>query len=137
MANMIKHANLEIEKSKSIANERLEGFRVIKQSSGLIQTKLELFEREFNSILGNVSDIKLSGEFKRLAGGLGEIRTILTTDVRNIQIEEPLRIIGDIHGTDAQFLRLQSAFREIERENQILRGRYVKWQGDLPNVHLK
>jgi hypothetical protein len=77
----------------------------------LIQTKLELFEKEFSTIVGNVSDIKLSGEFKRLFGGLGEIRTILTTDIRNLQIEEPLRILGDIHGTDAQYLRLQSAFR--------------------------
>ncbi len=66
---------------------------------------------------------------------MGEIKTILTTDVRNIHIEEPLKLIGEIHGTDGQFLRLQSAFREIERENQILRTKYIKWQEERPNIH--
>jgi hypothetical protein len=60
----------------------------------------------------------------------------LTHDVRKIYIEEPLKIIGEIHGTDGNFLRLQSAFRELERENQVLRERYVKWQTDQPNAHL-
>jgi hypothetical protein len=70
-----------------------------------------------------------------LLTGLGEIKTVLTTDVRNIHVEEPLKFIGEIHGTDGQFLRLQSAFREIERENEILRARYIKWQENKPNIH--
>lgn len=60
---------------------------------------------------------------------------MLTTDVRKIYIEEPIAVIGDIHGTDSNFLRLQSAFRELERENQVLRERYVKWQTDKPSLH--
>jgi hypothetical protein len=33
-------------------------------------------------------------------------------------------------------LRLQSAFRALEKENEVLRARYVKWQSDQPNAHL-
>lgn len=45
MANMVRHANLEIEKSKAIADQRLEAFRTLKQSSLLLTSKLENFER--------------------------------------------------------------------------------------------
>jgi hypothetical protein len=47
MANMVKHANLEIEKAKSISTERLEGFRVLKQSSTVLQAKIDNLEKEF------------------------------------------------------------------------------------------
>lgn len=45
MANMIRHANLEIEKSKSISDQRLEGFKILKQSFGTLQSKIDNFER--------------------------------------------------------------------------------------------
>ena len=65
---------------------------------------------------------------------MGDIRTVLKEDVRKIYIEEPVVFLGEIHGTDGNFLRLQSAFREVERENQVLRERYVKWQTTKPSL---
>ena len=61
MANMVKHANLEIEKAKSISTERLEGFRILKQSSTVLQAKIENLEKEFAVVFGNVNDARLSG----------------------------------------------------------------------------
>jgi hypothetical protein len=61
MANMVKHANLEIEKAKSISTERLEGFRILKQSSTVMQAKIENLEKEFAVVFGNVNDARLSG----------------------------------------------------------------------------
>jgi hypothetical protein len=61
MANMVKHANLEIEKAKSISTERLEGFRVLKQSSTVLQAKIDNLEKEFAVVFGNVNDARLSG----------------------------------------------------------------------------
>jgi hypothetical protein len=43
MANMVKQANLEIEKSKSIADQRLEGYRLLRQNVALATTRLENF----------------------------------------------------------------------------------------------
>jgi hypothetical protein len=45
MANMVKHANLEIEKAKSIADQRLEGYRILKQATDVFQAKVDTFER--------------------------------------------------------------------------------------------
>ena len=45
MANVLKKANLEIEKSKSIADQRLEAYRTLRQNYALSQTKLENLER--------------------------------------------------------------------------------------------
>lgn len=66
--------------------------------------------------------------------GVGDIRTVLKNDVRKIYIEEPFAQLGEIHGSDGNFLRLQSAFRELERENQLLKERYVQWQSIQPSL---
>lgn len=136
MANMVKHANLEIEKSKAISEQRLEGYRILKQATDVFQAKIGTFENEFSVLMKNFrGDIQVEGELKSLFSNLSSIKGILKDDVRKIYIEEPLSILGDIHGTDGNYLRLQSAFREIERENQVLREKYIKWQSNAPSVH--
>ena len=40
LANTVKNANLEIEKSKAIADQRLEGYRGLRQTFALLSTKL-------------------------------------------------------------------------------------------------
>jgi len=32
-------------------------------------------------------------------------------------------------------VRLESSFRSIEKENQLLREKYIRWQKGMPNVH--
>jgi hypothetical protein len=44
--------------------------------------------------------------------------------------------LGDIHGTGDGFIRLQSAFRALEKENSLLRDKYVRWQKEVPNAQL-
>jgi len=60
----------------------------------------------------------------------------LTVDPRTLQSEEYVQVLGDIHGQGDGFIRLQSAFRALERENQLLKERYVKWQKEIPNAQL-
>ena len=43
-------------------------------------------------------------------------------------------ILGDIHGDNEGYIRLQSAFRTLERENDLLRQQYVRWQKEVPNA---
>lgn len=46
-------------------------------------------------------------------------------------------ILSSIYGgfDNNVFVRLESAFRAIEKENQLLRDKYIRWQSDRPNVH--
>lgn len=67
MANMVKHANLEIEKSKSLADARLEGYRSLRQGYAVIQTRIENLERELGIITKNFeSNPSVSNELVRL-----------------------------------------------------------------------
>ena len=62
MANMVKHANLEIEKAKSISDQRLEGYRILKQATDVFQAKVDTYERELNVLIGNYKgDIRIEG----------------------------------------------------------------------------
>lgn len=135
MANMVKHANLEIEKAKAISDQRLEGYRILKQATDVFQAKVDTFERELNVLIGNYKgDTRIESELRGLFKNIGEIKTVLREDVRKIYVEEPVAVLGEIHGTDGNYLRLQSAFRELERENQVLKERYIKWQTSQPSL---
>ena len=137
MANVIKKANLEIEKSKSIADSRLEAYRALRQNYALSQTKLENLEREIGVLSKNFEgNSSISGELRTIFSGLQEVRNVLTVDPRTLQTEEYVQVLGDIHGQGDGFVRLQSAFRALERENQLLKERYVKWQKEIPNAQL-
>lgn len=112
MANMVKHANLEIERSKSIADQRLEGYRILKQATDVFQAKVDTFERELNVLVGNYKgDSRVESELRGLLRGVSDMRNVIKEDVRKIYIEEPVATLGEIHGSDGNFLRLQSAFR--------------------------
>lgn len=135
MANTVKHINLEIEKSKTIADQRLEAYRGLRKTVTLFQSKLENFERELGIVARNFeNNSSVSTELRRLFGGVDELRNSLTIDVRTLRAEEPLFVLGDIHGSEEGYIRLQSAFRTLEQENQLLRDRYVKWQKEVPNA---
>ena len=135
MANVIKQANLEVEKSKSIADQRLHGYKMLRQNYTLSQTKLENLERELGVITKNFeNNSSVSGELRRLFVGIDEIRSTLTIDPKTLKTEEFVQVLGDIKGSGDGYIRLQSAFRSLEVENQLLRDKYVKWQKTIPNA---
>ena len=103
----------------------------------MAQSKLENFEREFAIISKNFEgNAQVSGEFRRLFSALGDIRgSLVSKDIKDIYIGEPIQVLGDITGSDNNFLRLQSAFRALTAENELLRARYIQWKEGLPNVH--
>jgi hypothetical protein len=88
MANMVRHANLEIEKSKAIADQRLEAYRSLKQTSTLLQTRFENFERELGVISKNFeSNPAVSSELRRLFLSIDDVRSAFRVDVRSLQTE--------------------------------------------------
>jgi hypothetical protein len=135
MANMVKHANLEIEKSKLLADTRLEAYRGLRQSVAVLSTKFENLERELGVIANNFqSNASVSAELSRLFTSLNGLRDALTIDAKDLRVDEQIYILGDIHGDGEGFFRLQSAFRTLERENELLREQYIRWQKEVPST---
>lgn len=88
MANLLKEANLQVEKSKSISEQRGEAYRVLRQNHALSTAKLENLERELGVIAKNFEhNSSVSGELRRLFLGLDEVRGALTIDPKAIQTE--------------------------------------------------
>ena len=75
-------------------------------------------------------------ELNKIFANLDEMRNALSVDVKSLKTEEIVHVLGEIHGKGDKFLRLQSAFRTLERENQLLKDKYVKWQKEVPNAQL-
>jgi hypothetical protein len=99
MANMVKHANLEIEKAKTIADQRLEAYRALKQTNTVLQSKFENFEREFGVVSKSLSGNQaVSGELQRLFLNLNDLRDVLQVDSRSLHLDETTYVLGDIHG---------------------------------------
>ena len=53
MANMVKQANLEIERSKTLSDQRLEAYKLMRNNFHLSQAKLDNLERELQVITRN------------------------------------------------------------------------------------
>lgn len=71
MANLVKQANLEIEKSKSIADQRLEAYRLLRQNVALATTRLENFERELGIVSRNFeTNPSITTELRRIFSGV-------------------------------------------------------------------
>lgn len=137
LANTVKNANLEIEKAKAIANQRLEGYRSLRQSFALLQSKVDNLEREFGIVSRNFeSNPSVGAEFRRLFVSLDDLKRTISIDPKSLRTDEKLFVLGDINGSDEGYFRLQSAFRALEKENELLRDRYVKWQKEIPNASL-
>ena len=116
MANLIKNANLEIEKAKAISDKRLEGLRRYKQTNSLFQEKYQKLESALSQ--GSVGS--------HVTVLLGDFKNIFSQDFGTwVNDEEPLRIFGDLHGTGEDFARLQGMYREAMYNVDLLREKLI------------
>ena len=108
MANLVKNANLEIEKTKTIASKREEAVKTYESQIGM----LEGFVQKIRS---NVSG--LSTEQESIVSRIfGEFDSFIHTRV----VTEPMRMLGELEVTDQ---RIQSLLREKDTEIMRLRDR--------------
>ena len=110
MANLVKNANLEIEKSKSI---HLQG-----------QGAMKSYESEIGMLQGYITKIRsslsgqLSEEHESILGNIfGQFDQYVQTSVIH---GEPVRLLGELNVTDQ---RIQSLLREKDAEIMKLRDR--------------
>lgn len=110
MANLVKNANLEIEKAKTISLKRDESFKRYESEIGVL-------EGYIGKIRSSMLASGLSTEQESILGNiLREFDTYITTRV----IGEPTRMLGDLAISDA---RIQSLIREKDAEILRLRDR--------------
>jgi hypothetical protein len=59
----------------------------MKQSFSQLQSKIEIFEREFGVVSKNFeNESRISGELSRLFGSFSDLKSVLNRDVRVSQI---------------------------------------------------
>ena len=108
MANLIKNANMEIEKTKAISTKREETLKVYESKVGV----LEGFMGKIKSSLTG-----LSIEQESLISGIFDQ---YHSYVQTLAIGEPVRMLGDLEISDQ---RIQSLLREKDAEILRLRDR--------------
>jgi hypothetical protein len=128
MANLIKNANLEIEKARAISDRRLEGLRKFKMISGSYGEKVRALETalgQFSQQLGGNS--QYTSLVSLVGSTLGEFRTLAGNDVSiTVYEQEPVVYLGDIYGDNEVSVRLQSLLRESQYTINALRDKLIE-----------
>lgn len=107
LANLIKEANLSIERANAIANQRLEGLRKYKLLNSQLIEKYNLLTREVSGFVEFTrEDTRLGGRLTTITKLLGDVEGYINTDLKTIRYEEePLVILGEIHGDSPDLVR--------------------------------
>ena len=128
MANLIKNANLEIEKARSISDKRLEGLRRFKMISTTYNEKIRTLESalgQFTTQFG--ADRTYTSLVQTINGTLGEFRTLAGNDLSiTVYEQEPVHYLGDIYGETEVSVRLQSLLRESQYTINALRDKLIE-----------
>jgi hypothetical protein len=124
MANLVKQANLEIEKVKTISDKRSAALREKETQYYQISKQLADFYKTVNSLYETSEGQKVfsnSSAFNNLYKDVGQ----WINSGFAVKLEEPLKIVGEIVGSGNDFNRLQSVLREREKEIEMLRNRII------------
>ena len=139
MANLIKNANLEIEKARSISDKRLEGLRKFKMISSTYGEKVKALEgalTQFSQQLG--SNSQYASLVQVIGGTLNEFRTLGGNDLSlTVYEHEPVVYLGDIYGDNEVSVRLQSLLRESQYTINALRDKLIEVGKASSNVRFE
>lgn len=93
MANLVKQANLEIEKVRTISDKRAAAYK--ERENLFLQTSKTLTEshKALSELLANNSSLKSNQVISRLYENLNSW-TLVSSSNAAFKIEEPLRILG-------------------------------------------
>jgi len=138
LANTVKRANLEIEKIKAIAASRQDQTVRLTQTLNELRPRIKNLENDVSVVTKSFQSTNpsLAKELSRLVEATVDIRRLIDVDPATIRQTETVFVLGDIHGTEEGFIRLESAFRALEEENSRLRNHYVRWQKEIPNASI-
>ena len=122
MGDLIRAANLEIEKVKKISEERDEAYKRIKQDYFDLTHKFMDLEK-----------LKEKGDIPSMLELVGQIMVIIREQKVYVPSTCSLEDIF-IHNTKEQFFRVDSAFREILSENEHLKNALIRAEREIPSI---
>lgn len=125
MANLVKNANLEIEKVRSISDKRAHALREKETQFQQISKQMSEFYKVIGEISNSSEGSKLfstNSSFSKMYGDLGQW---MKSDYM-VRLDEPMKIVGDFVGSGNEFNRMQSLLREREREIEVLTVRILE-----------
>lgn len=125
MANLVKQANLEIEKVKSISDKRAAALREKETQFLQISKQLSDFYSIVNDVFSTNDGRRILSGSSNLSRQLGDIGNWVSSGFA-VRLDEPMKIIGDFVGSGNDWNRIQSTLREREREIELLRGRIIE-----------
>lgn len=125
MANLVKQANLEIEKVRLISDKRASALREKETQFLQISKQLSEFYGVVNTLYESNEGRRVfsgSSSFSKLFNDLGQW---MKSDFV-VRLEEPYKIMGDFIGSGNDWNRIQSLLREREREIDVLKLRIIE-----------
>lgn len=122
MGDLIREANLEIEKVKKISEGRDEAYKRIKQDYFDLTHKFMDLEK-----------LKEKGNIPSMLELIGNIMIMIREQKVHVPSTGSLEDIF-IHSTHEQFFRVDSAFREILAENDHLKNALIKAERGIPSI---
>lgn len=120
MANLVKQANLEIEKVKSISDKRAVALREKETQFAQVSKQLAEFYKVVGDLNKSSEGVKLfsgASNFTRLFSDLGQ----WINSGFIVRLDEPTKFVGDFVGSGNDWNRIQSALRERERDIEVLK----------------
>lgn len=108
MANLVKHANIEIEKVRLISDKRAQALREKETQFHQVSKKLVDTQSTLKNAFDNNPSLHSNGPLKNTFDGLS---SYITSDFI-VRLEEPVKILGDFQGTGNEFNRFSSLLRE-------------------------
>ncbi len=125
MANLVKLANLEIEKVKSISDKRASALREKETQFFQISKQLSEFYKVVNSLYDTVDGKRIFSSSSAFSNLFNDVGQWIKSDFV-VKLDEPLKIIGELVGSGNDWNRVQSLLREKEREVDVLRQRILE-----------
>lgn len=120
MANAIKYANEEIEKSKALVEIKAAALRER-------EAQLQALSKTVQELYRSLTELNNSGAISSnslVTRNLDILGTLVTSSF-TIKIGEPTRVLGDFEGSGNDFNRLLSYLRERDGEVQLLKTRLI------------
>jgi hypothetical protein len=111
MANLVKQANLEIEKVRVISDKRAAALREKEDQFHQVSKQLGELHKVIGEIYGTSEGSRLLSSSSSFSNVYKGLESWIKSDY-SVRLEEPMKILGDFVGSGNDWNRIQSLMRE-------------------------
>ena len=120
MANLVRQANIEIEKVRAISDQRAAALREKENQYAQASKALAESKDALANLLANNPSLHDNVVINRVYTNISGY-----VDGTSYKLDEPLRIVGEVVGSGDNWARIQSNLRERDEEILRLKGRII------------